>query len=884
MRRFFKRVVAFLEVSRAEEELNRELDSHLILLEDEFRARGMSDGEARSAARRAFGGVEEVKERHREARSFQWLNDARRDLRYAIRSLTHAAGFSSAFVLTLALGVGINSAIFGIVNAVLVRPLPFPAPDRLVRIWERSPQGNQRNPVAAGNYFAWREATSFAAVGAYSVPTRMALSGSGEPVAVQASRMSAGALTALGVRPSVGSLFSTSELAPEQEASEALISHAFWRQQFGEQAATIGRRILLNDRPFTIVGVLPDSFNFPSADVELWLPAVFSPREREERRSHSWQVVGRLANGTTPQRAQDELAAMTARATREYPQYMQGWGVGVVSLHDDIVGEVTPLIVTLSALALTLLIAACVNLASLLLARTRQREGEFALRSAVGAARSRLVRQVVIETMLLGFVGGVVGLALGVLTLPALRAASPPDIPLVASASVDARVVVMAALLTLGCSLSIAAVPAFRVTAGDLQSSLHSTRTAGDSRAARSRSLLLVAQFAVAIALSIAAGLLVRSFQQLSAVENGFDPARLVEALVDLPARRYPNQASQARFYKEVLEHVRALPGVESAAITTTAPLSGGGPTFSFAIQGLTSTNPSGREDPVSLSAVSPGYFETLGVPLLHGRSIEETDRSNSAGVLVINRALATRFWPGGSGAVGQRISFAGAAGPWYEIVGVVGDTRDAGPDKPPSPTIYLPYESRQPNWTWFSWGVMIVRAQPGFPPASLAPSLRRAVWSGDDRLPLLSFESVDTLYAANVARRRFAMELAVAFAALSVSLLALGVFSVVSYGVGERTQEFGIRIALGARPIQILWPAMTVAMKPALLGVMAGAIAAMGLARWIEPLLFGVTTTDARTFVAAGAGLLGLAAVAAWIPAHRATSIEPASNLRRSP
>lgn len=881
MRRFVSRLFAFLRFSSAEEELTREVDAHLVLLEDDFRNRGLTEGEARAAARRAFGGVEQVKEHHRAARSFLWLDDARRDVRYAVRSLTRATGFSSAFVLTLALGVGINSAIFSVVNAVLVRPLPFAAPDRLVRIWETSPQGNRRNPVSAGNYFDWREqATSFAAMGVYSGPTRMALTGGGDPVAVQVTHMSAGALTALGVRPIAGHSFDAPEMAPPEEAAEALISRAFWRQRFGAESSAIGRSIQLNDRSYTIVGVLPDGFDFPSAEVEMWVPAVFSREDREQRRSHNWQVVGRISDRASVHGAQQELAAIAAQTARLYPQFMEGWSVGVVGLHDDIVGDVRPLIVTLSALALTLLLAACVNLASLLLARTRRREIEFALRSAVGAGRSRLVRQVVIETLVLGGVGGALGIILAVLALPVLVAACPSDIPLVGHASVDSRVVAAASLLTLACTIVIAAVPAFRVSGRDLQSSLQSVRPAGDASAVRIRSLLLVAQFAVAIALSITAGLLVRSFGRLAAVDHGFDQARLVEAMVDLPAPRYRDQASQARFYRDVLEQVRALPGVESAAIATNAPLSGDAPTFSFTLDGRSSTSPSGREDPVSLSAVSPGFFEALGVPVLSGRPIEERDRNGTVPIVVINRALAARFWPAAA-AVGHRLSFAGPSGPWYEIVGVVGDTRDDGPDKAPAPAIYLPYEARQPNWTWFSWGVMIVRARPGMDPASLAPSLRQAVLSVDGNLPLLSFSRVDALYADNVARRRFAMQLAVGFAGLSLLLMAVGVFAVVSYGVGERTQEFGIRLALGASPGQILWPAMTVAVTPAALGLAAGAIAAAILTRWIEPLLFDVSPTDTGTFAATSVFLLTVAAVAAWIPARRASLIGPASNLR---
>jgi predicted permease len=881
MRRFFSRLLAFVRFTRAEAELSREVDSHLTLLEDEYQRRGLTADEARGAARRAFGGVEQVKERHRAERSFPLLDDARRDVMYAVRSLRRAPVFAAVFVLTLALGVGINGTIFGVANAVLVRPLPFPAPDRLVQIWETSPQGNSRNLVSPGNYMDWREqANSLDAVGAYSAPILMAMIGRGEPISVRVTRITASALAALRVRPVVGRVFETPDLAPPADALQALISHAFWRQRFGSETSIAGSRITLNDRSYTIAGVLPAGFDFPSAAVDVWVPAVFSAPDRTERRAHNWRVIGRLADPLSAQAAEQELETIAARSAQQYPQFMQGWGVNLVSLHRDMVGDVRPLIVTVSALALTLLLAACVNLASLLLARTRRREIEFALRSAVGAGRGRLMRQVVVETLVLGAAAGGLGLLLTTLTLPALVAACPADVPLVGQASIDSGVIAVSAVLTLAATLTVALAPALRVTSRHLQTSLQSARLSGDRRAGRIRGALLVAQFAISIGLIISAGLLVRSFSRLAAVEYGFAPGRLVEAMVDLPASRYGDQVSQARFYRELIDRVRALPGVESAAVTTTAPLSGSAPTFSFAIEGRPASNPSGREDPVSLAAVSPGYFEALGVPVLQGRAIAQSDRSGSVSVVVINRALANRFWSG-TNAVGRRLSFAGPGGPWYEIVGVVGDTRDEGPDKPPVPAMWIPYELRQPNWTWFSWGVLIVRARPGVEPASLGESLRHAVWSVDANLPLLSFDRVDALYAENVARRRFAMQLAVGFAGLALLLMAFGVFAVVSYGVGERTQEFGIRLALGATRGQILRPAMAVAMTPAAVGIAAGALAAAALTRWIEPLLFDVSPTDVRTFIGTAALLLALAAIAAWMPARRATLIDPVSNLR---
>jgi putative ABC transport system permease protein len=880
-RRFVLRIVAFLRFDRAEHELAREVASSLALMEDELRGKGMTSEDARLAARRAFGGVEQAKERHRDERSFAWLDDARRDVAYALRTLRRAPGFAAAAILTLALGVGTNAAIFSVVNAVLVRPLPFRAPDRLVQLWETPPQGNRPNVVSPGNFFDWQEqAASFEAIGAYTGSFGMAMTRSGQPARVETSRMTASALRALGVDPVVGRLFDTPEIAPAAEAGEILISRAFWRQRFRADVAAVGSVILLNDRPYTIVGVMPAGFDFPTPKVEAWMPATFPASDRNERRSHNWRVVARLKDSVSIQAAEGELKAIAAKNARLYPETMEGWSAKAVPLHRDMVGEVEPLLVTLAALALTVLLAACANLASLLLARARRRETEFALRSAVGAGRVRILRQIVTEVIVLAVIGGALGMTLVAAMLPALLAAVPADIPLIQHVSIDPTVVAVAAGLTLLTALAVGLAPALRIARRDLRPALQAARVHGDVQTGRIRGVLLGAQFALSIVLVIAAGLLVRSFGRLAAVDYGFDPGGLAEASLDLPAARYADQPSQERFYAELLDRARALPGVVSAALASDPPLYGNSMTFSFAIDGKPATNPSGRENPVNLVAVSSAYFETLRVPVIQGRAIGEADRRGAAPVLAINRTLANRFWPD-STAVGHHLSFVGPGGPWYEIVGVVGDTKDDGLDKPVPPTLFVPYKQRGPNWTWLSWEVLVVRARPGVDPASLASALRDTVWKVDPDLPLLSFDTVDALYAENAARRRFAMQLATGFAVLALLLSVFGLYGVVSYAVGEREQEIGVRLALGGRPGQILAPVMATGMAPAVAGVALGALGAAGLTRFLEPVLFGVSPTDLATFAGMIALLLAVAAAAAWVPARRATLIDPARSLR---
>jgi predicted permease len=880
------RVKSWLRAVLFERRLRRDMDRewrfHLEARIDALIACGRTRGEAERLARAEFGNVLRLREECREARGARVIDEVRSDVRYALRQMRRSPGFALAVVLTLALGIGTNAAIFSVVNAVLVRPLAFPQPDRLVRIWESSPQGNLRNVVSAGNFFDWKEqATSFEEMGIHvGGPFGMAMTGGGEPVRVGTTRITASSLRALGARAEIGRIFETPDMEAPAGAGVVLISHAFWQQQFGGDPAIVGRVIRLNDRPNTIVGVMPEGFDFPDARTGAWVPPTFAAGDRSERKSHQWRVVARLKAGVSLDTAQAELRTIASRNATLYPESMKGWSVNVVPLHRDIVGDVEPLLIILAGLALVVLLAACANLASLLLARVRRREAEFALRAAVGAGQGRLFRQIVTEVLLLGGVGGALGVGAVTVTLPALLAAAPGDIPLVQRVAIDPAVVAFAAGLTLVTSLAVGLVPAWRVARRDLRASLQASRVHGDAGAGRVRSVLLVSQFALSVALVIAAGLLVRSFSRLATVDYGFDPARLVEASMDLPAARYGDQPSQERFYTRLLERARALPGVESAALASDPPLYGSAMTFSFVIDGRPATGPSGREDPVNLLAISPGYFETLGVPVRQGRAFAAADRRSAAPVVVINQTLADRLFVGAS-AVGHRVSFAGPGGPWYEVIGVVGDTRDDGLDEPAATTVFVPYEQRMPNWSWLSWQVLVVRARPGIDPSSLAPGVRRAVWSIDPDLPLLSFDTVNALYAESAARRRFAMQLAGGFALLALMLCVFGVYGVVSYSVGEREREIGVRLALGARPGHILRRVMTTGVGPAAVGIVIGTVAAALLTRLLQPLLFGVAPTDPATFGGMVALLMLVAAVAAWVPARRATLVDPARSLR---
>lgn len=877
-------LAAALARRRVEDDMACEWRFHVDARIDALVAGGMTRGKAERQAVVEFGDPVRWREESRDARGVRLLDEIRADVRYALRQMRRSPGLPLAITLTIALGVGVNVAIFSVVHAVLVRDLPYGDSARLVRLWERSPQGNARNVVSPGNYFDWREqASSFEVIGAHAAGSfGMAMTGSGQPTRVETTRMTASAFAALGVRPIAGRLYDDSEpgATADAGAGDVVISHAFWQQQFGSDRAAVGRVIRLNDRPYTIVGVMPASFDFPTPKTQVWVPVTFTARERAERRSHNWRVVARLKRGVDVATAEAELKTIAARTAALYPQYMDGWSVTVAPLHRDMVGEVEPLLITIELLALVVLLAGCMNLASLLLAKARRREAELALRSAVGAGRRRLVRQIATEVLAFGTIGGVMAVALVYTTLPVLLAAMPADIPLIEHVSIDKTTIGVAAGLAMATSLLVGLVPALRVARCDLRPALQSGHTPGDVQTGRIRATLLVAQFALSIVLMIAAALLVRSFSRLATVDYGFDPNRLVEASIDLPASRYRDQPSQERFYDEMLRRVQALPGVEAATMASDPPMYGNSMTFGFAIEGRPAASPSGREDPVDLVAVLAHYAETLGAAVVEGRAIGDADRHGMAPVVMINQTLARRFWSGG-GAVGQHLRFGAEDSRWYEIVGVIADTKDDGLDEPSRPAIFVPYEQREPAWTWLSWGVVVVRLRDGVDPVVSARAVQDAVWTIDGNLPLLSFDRVDTLYREKAARRRFAMQLASAFALLAVGLCAFGIYGVVSYAVGEREQEIGVRMALGASARQILGPFIATGVKPALLGVIVGTLAAAWLTHYLEPVLFETAPTDGTIFAATVVLLLGLATAAAWLPARRAILVDPARSLR---
>ena len=804
----------------------------------------------------------------------------RQDVRYALRMLWRSPGFAASAVLILAVSVGAVAAVYSVVDGVLLRPLPFPSPDRLVFVWEVSPRGDDHNVVSRGNYLAWRERVrGFEAIGAVSSRWTGALTGGGEPMRVSVAQLTPSALEVFGLRPHAGRLFTEDE-GRVGAPRVVLLNHAFWQRRFGGDAGTIGRTLTLDGVDFAVQGVLPPGPSLAPLGADLVLPLRFAPEDRDEFRSHNHRVVGRLAPGVSLGDAQTEMEAHLAALTAEHPADLTNWGVSVVPLQRDLVRSVRPMLLLILAVVAAVLLIACGNLANLQMARALGRGGEMAVRAAIGAGRARLAAQLAAESLTLVALGGGLGVLLAWWLTGALVAAAPADIPRLDHVTFDWRVLAAALAVTAGTAVLVGAFPVVQLLRADLQPLLHGVRIRSDRRQGRLRLALVAAQVALSLVLLVAAVLLTRSFLNLNAVDHGFHAERVLTVELDLPGARYADAAARSAFYGELLHRVRSLPGVEAAASSSAFAGTGAGMTFSFAIEGRPSANPTGREDPVPLQAVSPGYFETMGIPVRRGRALEPTDDAHGLPVVVINEALARRHWPGVD-PLGRRVSMRPGETPWLEIVGIVGDTHDEGLDVAAPPTLYLPYDQAADAWGWMSWQNFVVRTAGD--PEALARPVSAAVWALDDQLPLLETGTLAAAFAENAARRRFAMQMLAGGAVVALLLGAVGLYGVLSRGVSERRQEIGVRLALGARPRQVAVSVVRPVLATAATGIGLGLLVAVWASRLIESLLFGVDPVDPVSFAVVVLLLLAVSGLAAWQPLRRATRLDPAEVLRES-
>jgi len=870
-----------------ERDLDRELRDHLELEAQEQRESGMPGEEADYAARRALGNVTLIKEQVRETRPFAWLEALKQDARYSARMLRKNPGFAVAAICTLALGIGANTALFSVVNAVLLNPLPYPDASRLVVVWEQNAShGFFRNVVSAANFRDWKRQNHVFSDMAALFDGTFDLSGVGEPVEVRGELVSGNFLAVLGVRPALGRGFTPEDDHPGSRV--VLLSHALWIERFGGDPSLIGRQIAINRAQFTVIGVLPPAFYFPpwqdsAQRARFWVTGL--DLRKPERTWHNYESFGRLKPGVTLDQARVDMAALSRQLGAQYPE-QKDWAAQLISVHDQVVGDTRPALLELLAAVGMVLLIACANLANLQLARVAAREKEIAVRAALGGGRFRVIRQVLIESVLLAVTGGNLGVLLAAWGVKVFVAYGPRNTPGLSQATLNVTVLWFTLILSVVCGIVFGLIPALNASKTDLLQCMNegSRGSTQGLRSRRLRGMLVASEFALALVLLAGAGLLIRSFAALSRVNLGFDPHHVVTMRIALTGRVYADNARQGRFFENLLPRVQPLPGVTSAAvIDQDVPFGGSG--MDFLIEGRP-VPPSSEWPDASVRSISADYFRALRIPLLRGRSLAESDNETAPRVAVINERLAREYWPG-QNPIGSRIRFPGLAtsggavhvadsDPIAVIVGVVKTVRNLGVDLEGRNEIYVPYKQLP---VWFTPRTLLVRMAGD--PAAAVSAIRRNVQALDPDQPISNVTTVDETLTQAEAGHRFPMLLLSLFAALALALAAIGIYGVMSYSVAQRTREIGVRMALGAQRGDVIQATVTEGMRVAAIGVAFGLAGALGLTRLLSGLLFGTGSKDPLTFFAAPLLLLAIGFAAIVVPARRASKIDPNVALR---
>jgi len=793
------------------------------------------------------------------------------DIRYGVRTLLKNPGFTAVAVIALALGIGANSAIFSVVNAVLLRPLQFDQPEQLVLVWEKRPAlGRVRNPASYPDFVDWRAQNQvFENMAAY-VGRGFNLTGTDEAERIDGTAISPSMFQILRVQPRIGRAFQDDEDKPGQN-SVVILSNGVWQRRFGADPDIAGKTIKLNDQSYTVIGVMPADFIFPNRSTEVWVPLTPSPEDQNNRGGHGFNVVARLKQGVTLDQAQENMNAIASSLEQQY-QVNTGHGVNVFSLHEEVVANARPaLFVLLGAVALVLLIA-CANIANLLLARGSTRQKEIAIRTALGARRGRIVRQLLTESVLLSFAGGLIGTLLAMQGLSLLLAVGADSIPRVKEIKLDSTVLAFTLVVSFATGLIFGLVPALQASKPNLNESLkEGGRNASASFAHnRVRSLFVIAEVAICLVLLISAGLMIKSFARLTSIGTGFNSENVLAVNVALASSKYKEDQQVTAFYQQALERISALPGVKSSATVAALPLFGGFGSRYFGIEGRP-PQPPGQGYNANVNVSSPGYFQTLNIPLIAGRDFDERDVMKAPEVAIINQEMARRYWPD-EDPIGKRLAVGN--GPWRTVVGVVGDVKQAALDVETRPEMFWPYYQMG-----LTFATIVVRTTSE--PEAMTAAVRSEIQAIDKDLPVYKIKTMNQIVSESVSSGRLNMLLLGTFGALALVLAAVGLYGVMSYSVTQRTREIGIRMALGANSKDVMKLVVGQGLILTLIGVAVGLGAAIGLTRLMSSLLYSVSATDTVTFIAISVLLTGVASLASYIPARRAMKVDPMIALR---
>ena len=872
------RLRGFFRRRTVEAEVEDELRFHLAMQERAGLERGLSAADARRAARLRFGNPAALRELAMDVRGGGWLETAWQDARYALRVLLRAPGFTVVATLTLALGIGANTLVFSVVSTVLLRPLPFAEPDEIVRLYETWPPNVIRVEAAPANFADYRsEATTLSAVAGWLSGANLSLTGMGEPEKLEAAMASASLQDVLGVPPLRGRWFTPAEEA-YRASPVAVISHALWQRLFGGDPAALGREIVLDGRPTPVIGVMPAGFDFPSRTTEVWVPMAMGPEQAAGRGDHYVQVIARLRPGFTAEQAAADLERVSGRLRREFPLTNADVGVVVVPLREAIVGDTRRPLAILGGVVVFVLLIACTNVANLLLARAGARRHEMAIRIAVGGGRSRIVRQLVTESAVLGLLGGVAAALVASGGVLFLRRLLPEGLLPTGELQVDARVLAFTAALSLGTGVLLGVLPAFQLSRDATAEALKQRAGAiRGVRAPRLRDLLVTSQVALALVLAVGAVLMTRSYWRIVSVDPGFDPQGVLTMRVELDSRSYDTAERRNAFYDELLRRIDTLPGVRGAGMISYMPMTPVGIVMKVTVEGRTLE--SGASAPGAVfRVVTPGYFSAVGMRFVRGRGLGERDRAGAPPVMVVNETMARSFWPG-EDPIGKRfkIGLPQGTNPWAEVIGVVADVRLR--------TLQEPVQSQMFAVHWQDRrGFMAPRdllVRTSGDPLSLARPVRSAIRATDPLQPVARVETMDKAISRTLAQPRFQMAFVGAFGVLALVLASVGVYGVMSYLVTQRRREIGIRMALGAARAEVLRLVVGRGLSMAVAGIALGLSGAALLTRAVEKLLFEVSPLDVVTFVVTPALVLAATLAACYLPALRASRVDPATVLR---